>query len=457
MARVIGDAAITTRAARARLKVRKEPYWRGLDVNLHLGYRAAKHGGEWIIRFAGKAKYERKVIGKADDELAADALDYAAACRRGRETYAQILTDRAAKAAGPVLTVGSAVTEYIAARDQREASRGRSGRSDGNRRLSRYVIGVGKIGKREAIEPAPLAFIELHKLEESDLSDWRAALPASLSEMSRRRLSSDLKAALNAAYSSNRKRLPISLPMVVKIGLAPVSAGVDRGSRGVRENQILTAEQIGAVLNATRELDAGPLRDGDLFALVAVLAATGARFSQVIRMQVRDVQLKERRLLVPTSRKGKGEKQSHTPRPVDQATLTALARHVTRRHPDAPLFERWRHVQATPTQWVRLRRAAWQSSSEITRAWRQIARAAGLSDEVDCYSLRHSSIVRLLRKGLPIRHVAALHDTSSVMIERHYSRWIVDAFEDLARQAVEQLIPTPGASGGNVVRLAAAQ
>ena len=87
MARVIGDAAITTRAARARLKVRKEPYWRGLDVDLHLGYRAAKYGGEWLIRFVGKAKYERRVIGKADDELAADALDYAAACRRAAVRY----------------------------------------------------------------------------------------------------------------------------------------------------------------------------------------------------------------------------------------------------------------------------------------------------------------------------------------------------------------------------------
>ena len=119
-----------------------------------------------------------------------------------------------------MLTVSSAVIEYITARDQREASRGKPGRSDGNRRLSHYVIGVGKIGNRKEIKPAPLASIELHKLEEGDLSDWRAALPASLSEMSRRRLSSDLKAALNAAYSCNRKRLPISLPTVVRLGLA---------------------------------------------------------------------------------------------------------------------------------------------------------------------------------------------------------------------------------------------
>ena len=48
------------------------------------------------------------------------------------------------------------------------------------------------------------------------------------------------------------------------------------------------------------------------------------------------------------------------------------------------------------------------------------------------YALRHSSIVRGIRAGLPIRLVAAVHDTSVQMIERHYSRWIVDGLDELA-------------------------
>jgi hypothetical protein len=42
--------------------------------------------------------------------------------------------------------------------------------------------------------------------------------------------------------------------------------------------------------------------------------------------------------------------------------------------------------------------------------------------------------------GLPIRLVAALHDTSVVMIERHYSRWIVDGLDDLVARAVVPLV-----------------
>ena len=49
------------------------------------------------------------------------------------------------------------------------------------------------------------------------------------------------------------------------------------------------------------------------------------------------------------------------------------------------------------------------------------------------YSLRHSSIARALRASLPVRIVAALHDTSSPMIERHYPAHILDITDDLAK------------------------
>src|SRR5690242_11808382 len=52
-----------------------------------------------------------------------------------------------------------------------------------------------------------------------------------------------------------------------------------------------------------------------------------------------------------------------------------------------------------------------------------------------------SSIVRGLRKGLPIQQVAKLHNTSVKMIERHYAKYIATALEDLARAAVVSLVP----------------
>jgi hypothetical protein len=55
------------------------------------------------------------------------------------------------------------------------------------------------------------------------------------------------------------------------------------------------------------------------------------------------------------------------------------------------------------------------------------------------YALRHTSIVRQLRAGLPVRLVASAHDTSVAMVERHYSAWITDASDDLLRRAMVSL------------------
>jgi hypothetical protein len=52
---------------------------------------------------------------------------------------------------------------------------------------------------------------------------------------------------------------------------------------------------------------------------------------------------------------------------------------------------------------------------------------------VTIYALRHTSIVRQLLANVPVRVVAALHDTSIVMIERNYSEYIADHSDDLAR------------------------
>ena len=79
---------------------------------------------------------------------------------------------------------------------------------------------------------------------------------------------------------------------------------------------------------------------------------------------------------------------------------------------------------------------------------------AGLVDEITPYALRHSSIVRHLMKGTPIRLVASAHDTSSAEIERTYSRYIVsDQTEAMLRAA---LLPV-AAAPANVVKFGASR
>ena len=61
-----------------------------------------------------------------------------------------------------------------------------------------------------------------------------------------------------------------------------------------------------------------------------------------------------------------------------------------------------------------------------------------------------TKIVRGIRAGLPLRLVAALHDTSTTMIERHYSKWITSGLEEMVRAAIVPLAP---AEVGRVVHL----
>jgi integrase len=348
-----------------------------------------------------------------------------------------------------LLTVRGAIETYINMRDARDTARkGREVRSNASGRLSLYVTGREIAGAGKSVSTAALADIAMHNLTEGDLLKWRAALPHEMKSTTKKRLINDLKAALNAAYTDNRSKLPTTLPATIKHGLRMVDDGGE-AEPFARENQILTDAQVAAIIGAARKVDEEQGWEGDLFRLVVVLAATGARFSQVIRLQVRDLQRDQARIVMPGSRKGRGAKGS-TPIPIGADVLKALLPAVAGRPNDAPLLERWRSKQiAGSIRWERCGRSAWQYS-ELNRPWPAIRARAKLPHVIP-YALRHSSIVRGI-KHLPIRLVAALHDTSVAMIERHYGRWIADGLDELAARAVVPLIPAGETE--NVVQLA---
>ncbi|TJW12888.1 MAG: integrase [Mesorhizobium sp.] len=454
MAKTLKEAQITT--ANARSKLGPGEYPRRLDAEAAVWYRKGKRGGLWFARWRNwgpGANYKQGPVGPANDlndKPAEGLFTFQQAEARARQIVAQARQEAKAAANGPVLTVRLAVESYICDRDARESRRaGRTIRSDASRRLSRYILGQDMRGKQKAIPAAPLAEVALHALKESDLKAWRDGLPETLKTTAKQRTINDLKAALNGAYAAHRNRLDPTLPAIIKHGLKAEQIDDDASVPLARDNQILTDVQVGALLAAARAIDAEQGWEGDLFRFVVVLAATGARFSQVTRMKVGDCQRAQSRLLVPVSRKGRGAKSGSTPVPVGRDVLDALLPVTTGRATDTPLLERWRYRQVAGTiRWERAGRGPWHSPSELQRPWHDIRERAKMPDVIP-YALRHSSIVRGIRV-LPIRLVAALHDTSVPMIERHYAKWIVDGLEELAARAVVLLVPQ---DGGNVVRL----
>ena len=239
------------------------------------------------------------------------------------------------------LTVREAVENYIADRDARDSKRkGRPIRSDAGQRLRRYVLGQPARGNQEAILPAPLAAVTLHALEDSDLQDWRDDLPDTLTASAKQRLVNDLKAALNGAYAKHRKQLPPTLADTIKYGLK--AEAFDEDDAVVPDSQVLTDAQITALLRAAREIDAEQGWDGDLYRLVVVMAATGARYSQVARLRVSDCQTAHNRLMMPDSRKGKKKRIGTKPIPVEPDVIATLRPAMFRRGKDQWLLERWR-------------------------------------------------------------------------------------------------------------------
>ena len=78
--------------------------------------------------------------------------------------------------------------------------------------------------------------------------------------------------------------------------------------------------------------------------------------------------------------------------------------------------------------------------------------AIGADPDATMYSLRHSSIVRALLRNVPIRLIAATHNTSTRMIEANYSKFITEhAADDVSRIGLLQDEPP---TGENIVALA---
>jgi integrase len=250
----------------------------------------------------------------------------------------------------------------------------------------------------------------------SELRRWRDSLLAKgLAPGTVNRTKTGLRAALELAAAHDPR---ITNQRAWKVGLAALP------DANVARNVILDDATVRRIVAAAYEYDRA------LGLMTEVAAVTGARLSQLARLEVGDLQADraEPRLLMPCSAKGRMRNKRHERRPVPITPRLAsvLKQEAAGRPIDAPLLlrangERWGHGR----------------SRHHRNHFRAVVEAAGLDpDEVTLSALRHSSIVRQLLGNVPIRIVATLHDTSVKMIERTYSRHIAKHTDALARRAL---------------------
>jgi integrase len=197
---------------------------------------------------------------------------------------------------------------------------------------------------------------------------------------------------------------------------------------------VLSESEVRAVITGAYQV--GP----EFGLLVEVAAVTGARVSQLARLEVGDLQADraDPRLMMPSSRKGRGQKRiTRRPVPIPSDLATRLRRQAGGRANAAPLLTR-------PSDGGR-----WLESNQ-TRLFQAAVANARLESPTTIYSLRHTSITRQLIANVPVRVVAALHDTSVMYIEATYSERITDFSDAVSRRT---LLDVSQPIAGNVVPL----
>lgn len=422
-----------TVSKRAKLTHRKNPYWQGVSGGrggVSLGYRTATRGpGSWVGKVVVDGQRLEERLATADDDGAPPgALGYrgavVAALEWGRRQVAAIEARQEVGAAATGPTVRSAVLAYGAERAKRSEQSGQNAMG----RLAKHVLAD------EAFANLPLA-----KLRASSVQAWRSRLTSEndvnetrkpVAKATLNRLMNDLRAALNASAEAHRRELPPHLPAEIRIGTK--AARVEAQAR----KQLLTDAMVRAAVEAAFEIE----EDGHFGLLVMMAAATGARYSQLAALQVGHIQTAQARVLMPGSKKGRAATaRAPVAVPLSPDVLERLSP-ALHREPSAPLLTRWAYKSIGPLKWEKHQLRPLGAAYEIEKQWAAVVERAGLPPGTIMYSLRHTSIVRGLRAGLPVRLVASLHDTSTEMIEQHYSAFIVDMTEDLARRAMLNLV-----------------
>ena len=414
MARKVSFSALESRSARLRLKIRRRPYsGPSLARGMSLMYRRNKTNGTWVIKVSdGHGAYWTKGFALADDFEDTDgknvltfydAQDAARKLARGGDGS----TDSAP------ITVDGALTAYKTDLISRNSNP--------------YNAQWPRVHLTHAVISKPVAL-----LTATELKMWRDGLLTKISPATVNRLCACLSAALEQAALHDKR---IQNRNAWEIGLAALPNAQQA------RNVILSDDTVREFVAAAYGID------GQFGLLTDTLAITGARPSQAVRLRVEDLHDHPVRpkLMMPKSAKGgdrnRAEKKLErysVPITVQLAARLKAAA-ATGRADHAPLL-----LQGDGNPWGD------NPGASYHRDVKKIVSDIGADPDATMYALRHSSIVRMLLKNVPIKLVASLHNTSTKMIEKHHARYITEHSDDVSRHA---LLQPESPVGENVVAL----
>ena len=364
-----------SKAKRAKLRPRREPYWSRLRAGAFLGFRKLAAGeGTWIVRLRVDGKQRYQSLGHVEPIGKKDAFDVA---KEQAEAWLRE-TDQGISARGE--TVADACRLYV---ENLEIEKGKTAASDPKGRFKRlvYEATIGKVTLASLRDRHVTAWrnAQLPALDEEDPDALRAA-----KDSINRNLSS-LKAALNYA---RRKKL-----------ISGDDAWRDvRPFEKVRKRRsaFLTIQQRKRLLRACGE---------DLRQFCTAALLTAARPGELANANVADFDRNQGLLTL-------GGKTGRRTVALSTAAAQLLKDSSKGRIGAAPLLKR-----ADGTRWHRY---YWREK------FREAASAAKLPSDVVLYTLRHVAITEFIQSGIDPSTVAQLAGTSTKMIDEHYGHLVGD-------------------------------
>lgn len=187
-------------------------------------------------------------------------------------------------------------------------------------------------------------------------------------------------------------------------------------SPGRRLPKALGVEQVLRLLDTPGNNGPRAVRDR---ALMELLYSTGARISEVVGLDLDDLDDSERTVMLD----GKGGKQRLVP--VGRPAVEAIGAYRTRARPELAKNGRGNPAVFLNARGGRLsRQAAWQ-------VLKTAAERAGIVDEVSPHTLRHSFATHLLEGGADVRVVQELLGHSSVTTTQAYTLVTVNTLREV--------------------------
>jgi integrase len=418
MARIVRNHRLDSRTARAQLAQRAAPYWQILIRGRALGYRKGANGGVWLAKYrTSDGARQQVLLGPADDAFdgeTSDVLGFAAAQAKARAWFETL--DRNSGRRPGRYTVDDALTEYIDNFTGKSLDK------------TRYVIDRYIRPEFRNVDVSDLTTERLRGFLEA-VAARRSVYRAKRDGTRKERPAGEDTGRIQRA-NANRAFTPLRAALNRAFAMGKVED--DRAWRRVKPYAKVNAPRIRYFTGPEihRLLEKAPIW---FKPLIQAALLTGARWSELHRARVRDVDLLSGVITFPETKSGK-------PRFVHLSDEGVL------------LFRQLCTGKSTSDLVFLNQHGREFGASHQIRPMRAICEAGGV-EPAGFHILRHTYGSRLAMAGVPMAVIAeALGHADERITRKHYAHLCPSYVRDAIRVGLGTLGIVEQRAGLRLVR-----